>query len=204
MDSTPRRTVQLDARNLRGVAHPVRVRMLGLLRSDGPATATSLARRLGLNTGATSYHLRQLAAHGFVVEDPDRGTGRERWWRAAHQSTQLDRAELGPDEDGLAGEFLRAISEVYTDSMRRSVEELPTLPREWYEAAVFSDYVLHLTPEELRRLRAEVAEVAGRYRPVDASAAPPEGTAEVIFQFQAFPRPGVLEPPDREPPETGL
>ena len=54
---------------LKALAHPVRLRMLGLLRIEGPATATTLATRLGLNTGATSYHLRQLAQHGFVVED---------------------------------------------------------------------------------------------------------------------------------------
>jgi hypothetical protein len=32
--------------------------MLGMLRIDGPATATTLAARLGINTGAASYHLR--------------------------------------------------------------------------------------------------------------------------------------------------
>ena len=51
---------------LQALSHPVRLRMLGLLRTEGPATATTLAPQLGLNTGATSYHLRQLAQHGFV------------------------------------------------------------------------------------------------------------------------------------------
>ena len=63
-------------RQLKALTHPVRVRILGMLRVDGPATATTLATRLRLNTGATSYHLRQLAEHGFVVDDPERGTGR--------------------------------------------------------------------------------------------------------------------------------
>ena len=56
---------------LKALSHPVRLRMLGLLRTEGPATATTLAARLGLNTGATSYHLRQLAQHGFIVDDDD-------------------------------------------------------------------------------------------------------------------------------------
>ena len=72
---------------LRALSHPVRLRMLALLRTEGPATATTLAARLGLNTGATSYHLRQLAEHGFVVDDPERGDGRDRWWQAAHRAT---------------------------------------------------------------------------------------------------------------------
>ena len=61
--------------------------MLGLLRVDGSATAAMLATRLGLNSGATSYHLHQLAQHGFVVDDEARGNGRERWWQTAHSAT---------------------------------------------------------------------------------------------------------------------
>ncbi len=63
-----------------------------LLRLEGPATATQLAQQLKLNTGATSYHLRQLAEHGFIEEDHERGDARDRWWRAAHESTRN-----GPD-----------------------------------------------------------------------------------------------------------
>jgi DNA-binding transcriptional ArsR family regulator len=54
-------TVTPGVQQLKALSHPVRVQMLGILRIDGPATATMLASRLGLNTGATSYHLRQLA-----------------------------------------------------------------------------------------------------------------------------------------------
>ena len=39
-----------DIAGLRALSHPVRLRMLGLLRSEGPATATSLARDTGLIT----------------------------------------------------------------------------------------------------------------------------------------------------------
>ena len=49
------RTIVPNARQLRALTHPVRLRMLGMLRIDGPATATSLAERLGLNTGVTVY-----------------------------------------------------------------------------------------------------------------------------------------------------
>ena len=64
--------------------------MLMLLRLEGPATATQLAQKLKLNTGATSYHLRQLAEHGFIEDDTERGDARDRWWKAAHQSTHAD------------------------------------------------------------------------------------------------------------------
>ncbi|HET6706615.1 winged helix-turn-helix domain-containing protein, partial [Amycolatopsis sp.] len=55
---------ELDPDALKAVTHPLRRRILGVL-SAGPATATKLAQALGENTGATSYHLRELARFGF-------------------------------------------------------------------------------------------------------------------------------------------
>ena len=95
-------TVRLDAMSVRGLAHPLRVKILGFLRTEGSATATMVAQRMGLNSGATSYHLRQLATYGFVVDDPERGVGRERWWRAAHAITQWDADDTGADGSGEA------------------------------------------------------------------------------------------------------
>ena len=68
---------------LRALAHPLRVEIMNELSDFGPATASMLAERLGESSGATSYHLRQLAKHDIIVEDTERGSGRERWWRMA-------------------------------------------------------------------------------------------------------------------------
>src|SRR5919206_5319963 len=70
----------LSGRELRALAHPLRVRLLELLR-EGPSTASLLAERLNESTGATSYHLRELHRYGFIDEEPGRGRGRERWWK---------------------------------------------------------------------------------------------------------------------------
>ena len=51
----------LGAKEVRALAHPLRLRMLESL-ADAPATASMLARELGESSGATSYHLRALAA----------------------------------------------------------------------------------------------------------------------------------------------
>ena len=53
-----------DVRALRALAHPLRSRLLGQLRLNGPATASRLGRVVGESSGSTSYHLRQLAAYG--------------------------------------------------------------------------------------------------------------------------------------------
>ena len=71
---------RIDATSSR--AWPIRyVQLCDELNLHGPATATQLAARLGEEVRASDYHLRQLAKYGFVEEDPDRGSGRERWWR---------------------------------------------------------------------------------------------------------------------------
>ena len=95
-DATPLEpAVQVtDVRALRALAHPLRNRLLGQLRLNGPATASQLGRVVGESSGSTSYHLRQLAAYGFVEEVEGQGTARERWWRARHRMTSWQAADL--------------------------------------------------------------------------------------------------------------
>ena len=138
---------------LRALTHPVRLRMLGILRTEGSTTATALAQRLGLNTGATSYHLRQLAQHGFIVDDEARGNGRDRWWQAAHASTRtsLDEYPDPADKEALDA-YLQTVVVVYTQMLQQAVEERSTLPDDWRNASTFSDWRCRLNPEQAERL----------------------------------------------------
>src|SRR4051794_33088457 len=88
---------RLDAASLKALAHPLRLRLLRALRAHGPATSSGLGRRLGESSGATSYHLRQLARHGFVEEDTARGNGRDRWWRSVHRMTTWEVTDFDDD-----------------------------------------------------------------------------------------------------------
>src|SRR3954468_12521712 len=102
VDATPLEpAVQVtDVRALRALAHPLRSRLLGRLRLHGPATASQLGRAVGESSGSTSYHLRQLAAYGFVEEVEGQGTARERWWRARHRLTSWRADEIATQEGG--------------------------------------------------------------------------------------------------------
>ena len=144
---------------LKALAHPVRLRLLGLLRTEGPATASGLAVRLGLNSGATSYHLRQLAQHGFVADDPERGTGRERWWKAAHQATRSPARLDDPAEREVFDAYLQAIAVVHTERLQHALEERPLLPPAWQEASTLSDWGLRLTPRRAEQLVATLSEL---------------------------------------------
>lgn len=187
----PEHDLILDARSMRAVAHPSRIRILGILRTDGPQTSTTLAAKLGLNSGATSYHLRQLADQGLIVEAAELGTGRERWWRVLSRSTWLDRANLDEEAREASAAYLRALGLYYAEHLQRAIEESVVQPDDWRAATTFSDYLFRLSPEEAGRLLTELREVLGRYRSYQAA---DEGTpveAELFqIQLQAFRAPG--------------
>jgi DNA-binding transcriptional ArsR family regulator len=177
------RTIQ-DAQVLRAMAHPLRLRLIGTLRKDGPATASQLARRLGESSGATSYHLRILAKYGFVEDAPDRNRGRERWWRASDEGVEwsTDTDDLGLVEaDRTLGRQLVA---EYGRWLQRWYDETPTWERSWRAAAMGTDQWFELTPSELRELADEVLAVLERYAD---RRTPGEGTERVIALFHAFP-----------------
>ena len=187
METTP--SITPDAAGLKVLAHPVRLEMLGMLRVEGPATATALAQRLGLNSGATSYHLRQLAQHGFIEEDAERGNARERWWRAGHRATRTSREALSPDDPrhDLQSSYLHAVADVYADKVRRALDEQPPLPQAWQDASTFSDWVLRVRPEQAQALLERlVDEIQGC---PETEGDDPDGAAYSI-QLQAFPLPG--------------
>ncbi|MCW2783237.1 MAG: putative transcriptional regulator [Marmoricola sp.] len=175
---------------LKALSHPGRLRMLGLLRSDGPATATTLAVRLGLNSGATSYHLRQLEKHGFVVEDTERGNARDRWWRAAHQSTHTDSADMTtPEEHDTYDAYLQSVVMFHDERMQRSLEERRLLPAAWRDAGDLSDWSLRLTAQRAQELVLAVHELIDGFGE-DADDDP--GAAPYVLNLNAFVRPGVI------------
>ena len=189
-DDAPVTEVLLDRRNVRGLAHPLRIKMLGLLRELGPATATGLAQRLGESSGATSYHLRQLAQYGFIVEAEGMGTRRQRWWRAAHQTTSFDlTGDVGDEEQTLGLEYLRGVAAYNCAAIVDWVDGVAHQPKEWSEASTISDWLLRLTPTQTSELMAELTATLERYRSEVSDTAQGEQSS-VIVQLQVLPRLG--------------
>ncbi|MFE4519635.1 ArsR/SmtB family transcription factor [Kitasatospora sp. NPDC056783] len=185
--SEDQRAIALTAESMRAMAHPVRLQVVGLLRKHGPSTATRLAAELGLNSGATSYHLRQLAAAGFVEEDESRGNARERWWRSAHRITLWTVDDMADDQLGEAAGYLRSVLAAHTLAAQRSLDAFEVMPREWRKALNLSDLVLQLTPAEAERLSGELGEVIRRYRWVGAEGPVPEGSEQVSVVVHVLP-----------------
>ena len=188
----PTRDLMITPRRLRGLAHPIRVRLLWLLETDGPATASQLGRRIGQSSGVTSYHLRMLGELGFVEEDEERGNGRDRWWRTRYRSSSV--SFRSPDDPGdpetveVAEQYLRIVIDTYYERMRGYVNslagrlsELPTSP--W----TFSEYPIEVTHDEARALTTDIRALIERYRRPAGPHPRRDNAVRATFQFQMLP-----------------
>ena len=166
-----------DPRALRAYAHPVRMRLMGLLRTEGPLTATRAADLLGESSGTCSFHLRQLAKYG-LVEEAEGGTGREKPWRATTTSTAWETTGDSTPEMAAATSLLSTVvADQYFEQLARWLEASPGEPAEWQRAAMLGDRLLYVTPAELEELRDRMREMLDEYverdlrpelRPADA------------------------------------
>ena len=170
------------------------------MRFDGPATATGLAKRLGLNSGATSYHLRQLAEHGFIEEANGLGNKRERWWQARHDATRYDPAEMeGREAGGRAWRWSRPSCRQHIGMMQQALAQFPGQPPEWRKASNVSDYIMAMTAEEALALKERLTGIlweavrTHRRRRVAS-----RGKRNFMVMLHTFPFPGITDDTQRD------
>ena len=146
-----------DAETLKAYAHPLRIKMYDYLLTHGSATATQLAKDLGENTGQTSYHLRILARHGLVEDDPEvTARGRERWWRPTRKVLRMEpEVLLDPATRQATQQVLSAVvqerAEVLKNWFKNAAESGP-----WLHANVTHRATVKLAPEEAKELISQV------------------------------------------------
>jgi DNA-binding transcriptional ArsR family regulator len=166
------------------------VRIYDELSSYGPFTASMLAERLGESSGATSYHLRQLARAGLVREDTTRGKGRERWWERSPGSIAIPEARDLPP-----GSAERLAVKLVEDEWYRSREQNfreyvaegeAVFGPEWLEVATSDTINLRLTPDQLHGLVTDIDAVLQKY--ITAyKRTPSPGSRPTQIQVNAFP-----------------
>ncbi|MGW7284955.1 helix-turn-helix domain-containing protein [Streptomyces sp. NPDC054847] len=173
-----------DAAALKALTHPLRIRLLGLLRMEGPATASELAVRTGESSASTSYHLRVLAKYAFIAEAEHRD-GRERRWKSVHEVTSWSNAAMAGSQEARA--FVDVARRAQLDHLERSLarhqEDLDTgrLDGEWLEPSGFTDLVARLTPESLTELWAAFERTVNEFAARDAG----DARAEQVVLFTA-------------------
>jgi DNA-binding transcriptional ArsR family regulator len=138
-----------DPRTMRALAHPIRLRLLELLATEGPLTATQAGEHIGESPASCSFHLRSLARYGFVAE-AEGGRGRERPWRIANVRSRWTDSPEHPADLKVAA---RQLSRVITDRDLGRLDEWratqDAYPAAWQAAAGGSNSTLFVTAAEL-------------------------------------------------------
>lgn len=179
----------LDAGALKALAHPLRVRIYDLLSERGPQTASSLAALIGETSGATSYHLRALAAKDLIREVPGRGTARERWWERPKGRINLP----GPSEQDspsgraaaqiVTAEFFRLRHEALMEYINRPAAEQDA---GWKDAGLVTTTMLDLTSEQMAELTAEMTAIIDRFADRYSDQQDMPGTRRVTLRTEIF------------------
>lgn len=179
-----------DPTALRALAHPVRLRLLRLVREHRPVTNAELAVLTGESTASVSYHMSVLATHGFVEPDPSPGaTRRHKPWR-----TTYDRMRMHSDQPGstpLESPGGAVLAALLADARKEQDTYLsgPSAPAGSVgDAAAFSLTRLVLTAEQVDELSEAVTAVFDRYR---GDELPGPGEARFSVSFVAVPSSGA-------------
>jgi Predicted transcriptional regulators len=140
-----------DPGALKALAHPMRMRLVGELATRGSCRAVDLANALDEPANSVSFHLRQLARYGLVVEDTERSTdGRERWWRTpSAQGFVVNLDELrklpgGPQAVGVFEQLTEGTAHALVSVAFSRIDAPKDSPRSWV-----NDFGLHLSREEV-------------------------------------------------------
>ena len=185
--------VELDARAVKVLAHPLRSRLLSRLRTGGPATATELAGALTTNTGATSYHLRKLESVGLVT-DTGEGEGKRRLWRASTDYHSFTSSAFRNDEDtSTAMDWLqRDYVRQFAERAERWLDAAPGWPASWVDALDLSDTFVTVTPGQMADLRDRLDALLAEFR--TAGEGDPSARRVSLYTFA---RPMELGSPDQ-------
>lgn len=151
-----------DPRAMRALAHPLRLRLLTLLTSEGTLTSTRAAELTGESTGSCSFHLRQLAKYGYAEPAPG-GRGRERPWKPVLEDLRWSAVQPDAEGEAAADELARQMVNRALTDLQEHVAQGDAEPPEWREAAQLSSGLLFLTREELEQFDEDYLALVTRY-----------------------------------------
>jgi DNA-binding transcriptional ArsR family regulator len=151
-----------DAAVLKAVAHPLRRRLLDVLRVDGPSMPSVLARATSQAVANVSHHMRVLAEAGLVEEAPELARNRkEHWWRIIDAQLSWNTEDFADVAATDAAESLGLQRQIELTTSWLGSPASHAEP--WADSAFSSDAWLRLSPAELRAMGAEIQQVIDRY-----------------------------------------
>lgn len=189
-DQTP----EADRKTLAVLSDPFRYRAYECLRTLGDMKGRELASLVHVSEASILKHLRALQDIKFVSSD-ESIPARRRTWHAVPGGVRVDQddSELS---DAVAGWLGVAIA-TQASILRDWIELAETWPEEWRLATEHYDYVLHLTPQELKELSADLHGVMRQWRQLSRARedrGETDGTEPVYVVTHAAPFPTELPP----------
>lgn len=174
-----------DPRKLRALAHPLRLRLLRLVREHRPVTGARLAQLVGESTASVSYHLSVLHAHGFIEPDPAPGpTRRHKPWRTTYDSLRIvSENPVGPPSDTVEGLILGSLLSETRREQDAYFRGSSGIGSRWQDVGTFEMTDLVLTERQFNQLSDDVQAVVARYR----AAEPDRDRARFSVSFIAIP-----------------
>jgi predicted ArsR family transcriptional regulator len=169
---------------LRAYAHPLRMALVGLLRQEGPLTATQAAQKLGESVPNCSFHLRMLAKYG-LVERVEGADAREKPWRATADATYWRSDSTDPKMQTAVDQLDAMAVARYLERAREFLARRDAEPPQWRQWTGPGDATIYLTADELRTLIYAMDGLLDEFRrrQSDPSLRPPDARAVSILQF---------------------
>lgn len=167
-----------DPERIRAVAHPLRLRLLDLLKEQGELTATECAEATGESVASCSFHLRTLEKYGFIERAEPRG--REKPWRligSGSYSTGIDPEVPGSLQAtvGLAKLTLNHRAQGLFAALERIDQE----PQQWMDATRLMNGTFWASAEEANEIAEEIHALLSRFSGRDDPADRPAGARRV-------------------------
>jgi hypothetical protein len=172
--------------------------LVGLLRREGPMTATQAAERLNESVPSCSFHLRQLAKYG-LAERAEGADGRERPWQATALTTSWEDVSEDPATQAAADQLNAVILDNYVKRAQAFLAARGDEPPEWREVTGFGDSLVYVTAPELAELNRKIGALVAEFdeRVIDPSTRP-EGARGIGIIQMALTTPPA---PDRPEPK---
>lgn len=187
----PRRISDVDT--LRALAHPTRIALFETLVIRGAMTATEASEYVGESPSSCSFHLRQLERFGFV-EEAGGGRGRSRPWRMTELGLSFSTEEGDTATRIAASALYQLVRGRQLERYRIWRETLGSYPAAWREAALDSQSLAWMTPEELKALGERLTqEIPGMFDRIEDPSARPPGALPVEFLLLGHP----IAPPSK-------
>lgn len=158
------RSVRLSSPMLKAMSHPLRRRILELMHGDVPRRAADLAELLGEPANSVSFHLRQLAKAGLIVEAPEHARDRrDRVWMAAGSGYLVPTPSepVGPEDELVLRAFMGQEALDLHDVVARVTAWVPewSSGREKRPRAMVQTGLLELTDDDVKWLSGRMSEL---------------------------------------------